>query len=318
LKKEAPAIHGGLCLNKPPGMTSFQLVAKVKRLLGGVRVGHTGTLDPMASGVLPLCIGQATRVAQYLLSADKIYRFYCRLGIRTDTGDAEGRVIAERDYSQVTAEMVRSACREFLGPQEQIPPLYSAVKYKGRRAYQLARQGTAPPRRPRTITIYRLDMFDFSPPRVGFELHCSKGTYVRTLADDLGEELGCGAHVAELVRTHAGAFSLEDTITLEELRRVVASGRLEEVLITPDRLLAHLPEVWLREEAVSRIRSGRPVTCGMVIKVSPQGFAKGTAVRLKSLKGELLAIGEARQAAEYLSFAMPQEQIFRLRLVFQR
>ena len=223
-------------LNKPTGMTSHDVVARVRRLTRQRRVGHAGTLDPAASGVLPICLGQATRVVEYLSESGKCYRATVVLGIVTNTYDAEGEVL-RRAPVQVSRKELMEALPVFLGRQMQLPPRYSAIKVAGQPMYKLARAGVEVPLQPRPIEISRLDVIDWQPPALTLEVECSKGTYIRSLAYDLGERLGCGGHLGGLVRLRSGPFTLDESLTLEELAEALADGTWTNLLYAPDEAL---------------------------------------------------------------------------------
>ncbi|MGB5440817.1 MAG: tRNA pseudouridine(55) synthase TruB, partial [Gammaproteobacteria bacterium] len=199
-------VNGILLLDKPAGVTSNAALQIVKKLYRARKAGHTGSLDPLATGLLPICFGEATKISGFLLDADKDYLVTCKLGERTTTGDAEGEVEQRRPVERVTEKLVRKAMQGFIGDIEQIPPMYSALKHKGERLYKLARQGIEVERAPRQVTIFEMELTDFSLPEATFRVHCSKGTYVRTLIEDIGEVLGCGAHVIRLRRLGVGPF----------------------------------------------------------------------------------------------------------------
>jgi tRNA pseudouridine55 synthase len=257
-------MDGILIIDKPQGMTSHDVVSFVRRLTGVRRVGHTGTLDPLATGVLPVCIGKATRVIEYICNDDspdaKAYACEMQLGIMTDTQDVTGEVLETADFSGVTAEAVREALLHFEGRQTQMPPAYSAVKYKGRKLYEYARAGEPIPaeaRRERPICIHRTEMESIDPGtgRVQFTVACSKGTYVRTLCEDVGKMLGCGATMAGLRRTKSGAFSIGDAAGVEMLKGV--ADRQEALPLLPmDEALPFLQEVHLSAEDAVRFSNG--------------------------------------------------------------
>lgn len=223
-------------IDKASGMTSHDVVARVRRLTRQRRVGHAGTLDPAASGVLPICLGQATRVAEYLSESGKCYRAIVVFGAVTDTYDAEGEVLRSAPV-HLTREAIAAALPEFLGQQMQLPPLYSAIKLAGQPLYKLARKGIEAERQARPIHISRLDFVDWQPPALTLEVECSKGTYIRSLAYDLGERLGCGAHLGSLVRLRSGPFTLEESLTLEELAVALEEGSWMNYLYAPDEAL---------------------------------------------------------------------------------
>jgi tRNA pseudouridine55 synthase len=223
-------------IDKTSGMTSHDVVARVRRLTRQRRVGHAGTLDPAASGVLPICLGQATRVAEYLSESGKCYRAVVIFGAVTDTYDAEGEVLRSAPV-HLTREQIAAALPEFLGQQMQLPPLYSAIKLAGQPLYNLARRGIEAERQARPIHISRLDLVDWQPPALTLEVECSKGTYIRSLAYDLGERLGCGAHLGSLVRLRSGPFTLDGSLTLEELAGALEDGSWINFLYAPDEAL---------------------------------------------------------------------------------
>jgi tRNA pseudouridine55 synthase len=225
-KKE---IEGVLLVDKPPGMTSHDVVSRLRRMLQFKRIGHAGTLDPMATGLLVMLVGKATRISQYLISADKIYEGKLTLGVTTNSQDAEGEVMETRPVPPLTEAEVRAAMQGFLGDQYQTPPMFSAIKLGGVPLYKLARQGEEVEREPRFIRISRFELLEFSPPRLTFRLDCTKGTYVRTIAHDLGQKLGCGAHLSALRRTGSGNFTIArctpldrlETMTLPEIEKLL-------------------------------------------------------------------------------------------------
>ncbi|MEE9198648.1 MAG: tRNA pseudouridine(55) synthase TruB, partial [Dehalococcoidia bacterium] len=233
-------INGVLNLCKPTGLTSFDIVRLVKGLTHQKRVGHGGTLDPLASGVLPICIGQATRITEFLAEAAKIYEARIVLGVATDTYDAEGEVVLTADPSSVTRERMEEALGSFRGTIEQVPPMYSALKHQGKRLYELARAGVVVERQKRTALIHRLEISEWDPPEVTLHVECGRGTYIRSLADDLGQALGCGAHLKELVRHKTGPFDIRDALDPEQFRAAVEHDRWEELLYPVDFALLGL------------------------------------------------------------------------------
>lgn len=289
-------LHGILIIDKPAGMTSADVVSRVKRALQVKRIGHTGTLDPMATGVLPLCLGEATKVAGYLLAEDKGYEGELELGVETDTLDAEGAVTARQPEAAaaVTEAALRQAMAGFLGPGEQIPPMYSALKRNGRRLHELARAGETVVRAPRPIIIHHLEMLRFSPPRARFSVLCSKGTYVRSLVHDIGRILGCGAHLTALRRTSSGAFALDRAIALDQVEQA-AGDAVAHALISPGAALGHLPAATVPPARVRAVRDGQPLTWNDVAPVPAP--APGTTVRLLLPGGELLALATIEPGA---------------------
>ena len=254
-------VNGILLLDKPAGMTSNAALQRVKKLYQARKAGHTGSLDPLATGLLPVCFGEATKISGFLLDADKHYWVACKLGERTTTGDAEGEVVEQRPVQGVTEKKLDKVMTGFLGEIEQIPPMHSAVKHKGERLYRLARAGVEVEREPRQITIHEMELLDFAPPRVELRVLCSKGTYVRTLVEDIGELIGCGAHVSDLRRLGVGPFNDTGMFRLEELEALAASGlaALDERLLPVESGLRHWPDMHLSGDAAFYLRQGQPV-----------------------------------------------------------
>lgn len=261
VKRIRRKVDGVLILDKPKGLTSNAALQKVRWLFNADKGGHTGSLDPLATGVLPLCFGEATKFSQYLLDADKAYEAVIQLGVTTTTGDAEGQIV-ERHPVVVTPEQLEQALRNFVGDVQQIPPMYSALKRDGQPLYKLARAGEVVEREARAITISRLDVLSFSADQLKISVHCSKGTYIRTLAEDIGQMLGCGAHVAELRRTQAGPFELHQAISLELLEQTHANlgpEGLDVFLLPVDSGLEHWPQLKLSEHSAYYWLHGQPV-----------------------------------------------------------
>lgn len=240
-------LHGVLVLDKPAGMSSAYAVEAVKRRLGAKRAGHGGTLDPIATGVLPICLGEATKLAAYLLADDKEYEAELLLGVEMDTLDRTGNVTATRDASAVTRADIERVLAARMGEQQQLPPMFSAIKVDGRRLYHRARQGEHIERTPRPIRIDRLELLDAPLPRVRIAIACSKGTYVRSLIDDIGRDLGCGAHMTELRRTRSGVFTLAQAHELD---------RMDNYRLVPMEDATRLPKVALTAELVTKVRNG--------------------------------------------------------------
>jgi len=219
-------VDGVLVIDKPTGMSSNDAVQKAKRIFRARKVGHTGSLDPLATGVLPLCFGEATKFSQFLLDSDKKYWARIRLGVRTDSGDADGQIVETRPVVAMTAERIEAALTEFRGEIDQVPSMFSAVKHQGQPLYKLARQGIEVERASRRITVFSNELAAFHGEEFELEIHCSKGTYVRTIAEELGERLGCGAHVVALRRRKAGPYDESDLVTFEALERLAAEDGL--------------------------------------------------------------------------------------------
>ncbi len=256
---------GVLNVDKPSGWTSHDVVAKIRRIIGQRRVGHAGTLDPMATGVLVVCLGKATRLVEYLADLRKAYRATVHLGVETDTWDAEGSVVAREDASYVTLEQIESVLGRFRGEIQQIPPMYSALKQEGRPLYRLARQGITVEREPRPVHVYRLDVVEWDPPRLSLDLVCSKGTYVRSLAHDLGQALESGAHLAELSRRAVGHFTLENAVPLDAL---IHASSVQPYLLSARAALKHLPGVQVDAEQANRLAHGQDIA----LSAAPQAW----------------------------------------------
>jgi len=285
VKKRWRRVDGVLLLDKPRGMTSNDALQKARRLFSAEKAGHTGTLDPLADGLLPLCFGEATKFSSDLLDADKTYEAEVRLGQRTDTADAEGQVIAERPVA-VDEAALSLALERFRGEIDQVPPMYSALKRDGRPLYELARQGIEVERAARRVTIHVLELLSFASPMLRLRVTCSKGTYIRSLADDLGELLGCGAHLTALRRTAVGGLQVAGAQTLEALVAIPEAER-EACLAPVDALVQELPRIDLESLAAERFRQGNAVECLLPVADRFRVYAGG----------QLLGVGipDARQ-----------------------
>lgn len=260
-------VHGVLLLDKQQGASSNDVLQKVKRLYNANRAGHTGALDPLATGMLPICLGEATKFSQYLLDSDKRYRVIARLGQRTDTSDADGQVVEERPVTFTAAELA-SALESFRGNTQQIPSMYSALKYQGKKLYEYARQGIEVPREARPITVYELLFIRHEGDELELEIHCSKGTYIRTIIDDLGEKLGCGAHVIYLRRLAVSRYPIERMVTLEQLHELVQQAEQQEIpaaelldplLMPMDSPASDFPVVNIPTVVAAYFKNGQPV-----------------------------------------------------------
>ncbi|MBC7992070.1 MAG: tRNA pseudouridine(55) synthase TruB [Rhizobacter sp.] len=248
------AVHGVLLLDKPLGLSSNDALQKAKRLYRAEKAGHTGTLDPLATGLLPLCFGAATKFSQISLDADKTYRATLKLGVKTTTADAEGEVLQTREVN-VTREQIDAACRRFTGEIDQVPPMHSALKRDGKALYEYARAGIEVEREARHITIHGIAIIDWQYDELTIDVRCSKGTYIRTLAEDIGEALGCGAHLSALRRTGSGPLTIDGAFTLEQLSAMSDAER-DAKLMQADTLLADWPVVRLDDEGAGRFLSG--------------------------------------------------------------
>lgn len=280
-------ISGVLLLDKPVGLTSNKALQEVKFLFKAAKAGHTGSLDPLATGLLPICFGEATKMSAFLLDADKRYRVTVKLGETTTTADAEGEVVETHDPSGVTEEQIRATLREFLGEQQQLPPMYSAVKHKGERLYKLARQGLEVERETRTIHIYSMALLEVKMPEFVMDVHCSKGTYVRTLAEDIGKRLGCGAHVNGLRRTRVGPYDDQALHSLASIQEAFQEKRFEEMdgwLLPLESALSEWPEVMLTADAAFYLKQGQPV---LVPNAPTSGW-----VRLYANQTDFLGVGQ--------------------------
>ena len=246
-------------MDKPAGISSNDVVQQAKRLFGAQKVGHTGSLDPLATGVLPLCFGEATKFSQYLLDANKTYWTRIRLGVSTETGDADGEVIAQVDATAITQTQVSDALETFVGEIEQIPSMYSALKHQGQPLYKLARQGIEVERAPRTVTIYSAELLQFAEAYIELRVHCSKGTYIRSLAEDLGAALGCGGHVSALRRLAAGPYAEAQAVTLEQVSVIGDPQEMDALLLPVASAVGSWPSVRLHEDTAHYVRQGQPV-----------------------------------------------------------
>ncbi len=280
------SVSGILNTIKPAGRTSFEMVALVRRLSGERRVGHGGTLDPAATGVLPICLGQGTRVTQFLAEARKLYRAEIELGIATDTYDASGRVTERGDAFSATREQAEKALASFLGSIKQTPPMYSAVKHEGKPLYRLARAGIEVPRKARDAEVFRLDVLDWQPPVITLEVECGKGTYIRSLAHDLGGKLGCGAHLRNLVRLRSGLFDISDGITVSQLEDAFHYGYWKELLYPIDAVLLHWMAAIVGKEGERTIETGRP----LLVEQSQAVTSLPQRCRAYSLDGHIIAL----------------------------
>ena len=260
-RKRGRDIHGVFLLDKPQGMSSNDIMQKVKRIFQANKAGHTGALDPLATGMLPICLGEATKFSQFLLDADKRYLVTAKLGERTDTSDAEGQIVETRDVNVETSEIL-TALEQFRGDILQVPTMFSALKHNGKPLYEYARQGITVEREARPITIFKLNFIEYNAPYLTLEVHCSKGTYIRTLVDDLGEALGCGAHVTMLRRTAVADYPTEkmlDWNTLQALAEPQDLSLLDALLLPIDTAVAKLPALTLNESQTQSIGFGQRI-----------------------------------------------------------
>ncbi|MGH1536801.1 MAG: tRNA pseudouridine(55) synthase TruB [Gammaproteobacteria bacterium] len=254
-------LSGLLLLDKPTGESSNRSLQKVKRIFNAAKAGHTGTLDPLATGLLVICFGRATKISDYLLVADKKYEVVLKLGVTTDSGDADGEIIEQRRTADITKEQILQGIKKLTGCIKQIPPMYSALKHQGSRLYELARKGIEVEREPREVEIHSYDFVEQRQDLVTLRVHCSKGTYVRTLVEDLGKFLGCGAHVVQLRRTSLGPFVDMRMYTIEELEQRAGQSlsNLDEVLLPTDQALMAWPAISIEDELMTDIRNGHAI-----------------------------------------------------------
>ena len=282
-RRKGRDIHGVLLLDKPAGFSSSQAVQKVRWLFQARKAGHTGTLDPFATGMLPICLGEASKTAGFMLDAAKTYEACACLGQATSTGDIEGETTSEAAIPELDPDQISRQLATFLGPSEQVPPMYSALKHKGKPLYELARAGQEVERPPRPIVIHELQLLSWESPHLRFRVRCSKGTYIRVLAEDIATRLGSCAHLSALRRLSTGPFADRAMVTLQELEQKASRGEAESLLLPPDAGLADWPMVELEEAAEQRFSHGNPVEIN--------GEA-GRMVRVYGPGGRLLGLGE--------------------------
>ncbi|MHA2813026.1 tRNA pseudouridine(55) synthase TruB [Vibrio campbellii] len=286
-RRKGRPINGVILLDKPTGISSNDALQKVKRIYFAEKAGHTGALDPLATGMLPICLGEATKFSQFLLDSDKRYRVIAKLGERTDTSDSDGEVVETRPVD-VNLEKLEACIDTFRGESDQVPSMFSALKYQGKPLYEYARKGIEVPRESRKITVYEIVLHRFEGDEVEMEVHCSKGTYIRTIVDDLGEMLGCGAHVTMLRRTGVAKYPYEKMVTLEQLNELLEQAHRDEVapkelldplLLPMDTAVEDLPEVNLNAELTNLVQHGMPVQV--------LGAPEGTPIRMTSGEDKL-------------------------------
>ncbi|NVM22795.1 MAG: tRNA pseudouridine(55) synthase TruB [Desulfobacterales bacterium] len=285
-------MNGVVVVDKPAEITSARVVARVKKILRAKKVGHTGALDPFATGVLVCCINQATRLARFLMYGKKRYEAVMRLGIRTDTQDLTGRIISGEQNVALDDQQIHAVFRRFLKVTEQTPPAFSALKHQGVPLYKLARSGTFLRKPPRRIFIYGIEVLDIKLPHVRFEVSCSQGTYVRTLCSDIGDALGCGAHLVQLCRTESGGFSLERARSLDALERLAEAGKISSCITPMNDALKGIPQVIATDALAGKIRYGQPLTQE---ELGSPDETTSLWVKVTDTKGNLLAVLSARR-----------------------
>jgi len=281
--KKGKDIDGILLLDKPLGRSSNSALQKVRHLFNAKKAGHTGSLDPLATGVLPICFGQASKVSAYLLDSDKRYTCTAQLGITTTTGDKEGDVLQTRDITPFTEQQIEDVLEKFRGNIQQIPPMYSALKHNGQPLYKLARQGIEIERKARDVTIHALTLLEKTADSITLDVHCSKGTYIRTLAQDIGDALGFGAHLSMLRRTNVSPFDCSKLYTIEDIEKLAENNELEATLLPIDSALIHLPEIILTEAEANRVKNG--------LKVSRNDIPESDMIKMYLENGEFIGIG---------------------------
>ena len=285
-KKRGRDISGILVLDKPAGMSSNGVLQHVKRIYNANKAGHTGNLDVPATGLLPICLGEATKVSAYLLDSNKTYRARCKLGVTTSTGDAAGEKLTNNTVPEISELELESVLKKFIGEIDQVPPMYSALKHNGKRLYELAYKGIEVERKSRKITIYSIKLLELSNDEFEIVVSCSKGTYIRTLAEDIGQELGCGAHILTLRRLEAGPFKESQMVAPAELQEIAEQGfeQLDKLLLPMDVALTHFPEVWLAEDVAYYLCQGQVV--------SASGLPKSGQLRIYNKSDQFLGLGE--------------------------
>lgn len=281
-------IHGIINVYKEKGFTSHDVVAKLRGIVGQKKIGHTGTLDPDATGVLPVCLGKATKLCDLLIDKNKTYEAVLLLGKTTDTQDITGEVLEEKSTEALTEEKVREAIEGFIGDYEQIPPMYSALKVNGKKLYELAREGKVIERKARPVKILDIQILEIDLPKVRMEVSCSKGTYIRTLCHDIGEKLGCGGCMESLIRTRVSTFRIEDAKTLDEIETLKQEGKLAELLVPIDAMFPFYPKITVKDDWKAFAKNGNPLDLKMLKEACGQD--EETQVRLYDESGKFIAI----------------------------
>ncbi len=281
-------IHGVVNINKEKGFTSHDVVAKLRGIVGQKKIGHTGTLDPDATGVLPVCFGKATKLCDMLTDKSKTYETVMLLGKTTDTQDISGTALSEGSFDKIDNEMAEKCIGEFVGDYLQVPPMYSALKVNGKKLYELARQGIEVERKARPVVIHHIRILEMDLPRVRMEVSCSKGTYIRTLCHDIGQKLGCGACMEELVRTQVSRFTLAESYTLEQVRELKEAGRLDEIIVPIDAMFDKYDAVTLKKEFAAFAYNGNVFMPKHIMEKIE--LSEGKFVRVYDMEGQFIAI----------------------------
>jgi tRNA pseudouridine55 synthase len=290
-------LSGVLPVNKPSGVTSHDVIQRLRRILNIRRIGHTGTLDPSASGVLLACVGKATKVVQFLTEYDKEYEAVIKLGITTETYDGEGKITETKEGFKTSPHQIRKVIDSFKGKIWQTPPLHSAIKYRGKKLYQYARAKEKVEIKKREVNIRDIEVLDINLPLVKLKINCSKGTYVRSLAFDVGQKLGCGAYLFSLRRTRVGPFKLQEALDLEKISQVEDENKIQDILFPIEKALGHLPSVVVKEGFAERVRHGVPLAPSSILSIETN-FDQDQTISIKDGQKNIIAIGRALSSAK--------------------
>lgn len=309
-------MDGLLNIDKPKGITSYGVVSRIKRILKVKKVGHTGTLDPDAEGVLVICINKATKVVQFLSEVDKEYEGVLQLGVITDTLDASGKIMEENKNYELPEQQIKDTFSKFVGKIKQIPPIFSAVKYQGERSYKLARAGKQINLKPRERVIYSLEILNIDIPYVTFKVKCSTGTYIRQLCSDIGKLLECGACLFKLKRLMVGSFDIDKAISLEDLERIYEEGSLHNVLCSIDEALNHFPAVIVNSLGMKKVSHGISLMLEDIIGY-PKQICEGEKVRICTPDSHVIAVANSLLDNGRIVDAKPDEVVFKMVRVFQ-
>jgi len=310
-------MDGIIIINKSSGLSSSRVGRKVKKMLDLKKVGHLGTLDPMATGVLPLCVNEGTKLAQFLSEADKEYVAMLKLGEETDTQDSEGAVLKSTDKIPLDSDVIKKVIQGFKGEIFQLPPMYSALKHKGVPLYKLARKGESVPRQERRVVVYEIEVLEIDIPYVTFRLVCSGGTYVRTICHDAGQKLSCGAHMTSLKRVRSGPFHISQALDVEDIENSSCKSIMQEYLVSPKDALIRLAEVVVTEELVLKIKNGIQVTVEDIRELELPDFKADQKIKIISPDGALVSVVESLKDKEtLLSEGQPEDRVFKTLRVF--
>lgn len=302
-------LSGILVVDKPAGMTSHDVIERLRVILHTKRIGHAGTLDPSAEGVLLACVNQATKVVQFLTEYDKEYIAVIKLGITTDTYDGEGKITTTKEDFKISSGKIKRTILSFKGKIEQNPPLYSAIKHQGKKLYQYARAGQEVERKKREVEIKDIQIQEINPPYVKLKINCSKGTYVRSLAHDVGKKLGCGAYLYFLRRTRVGPFKLEEALSIEKISDIQAEDKIEDALLPIEKAFLHLPSAVVNEWFTERVQHGVPLQSSSVSRIEGD-FDQNQTISLKSEKEKIVAFGKALTSAKNFLDSEYEQKLF--------